>query len=167
MGQVARFDTYLDMCFLVLLFQCSEWILVIPIGSLILINISYPIYQLIKLSTLKQSFDHAMPRIERNCDICFVRENMLIATVLDSFCIDNNTEICKKPYHFGRVQAIWTLATQDGPQMLIHLLFLFLVQNEISHADTTVVMSIIVSSFAIMISVFNIVMCSQNEFDPI
>ena len=77
------------MCFFVLLYQCSEWYLVIPIGSLILINISYPIFQLIKLSTLKQSFDHAMPKIERNCDICFVRENMLIATVLDSFCIDN------------------------------------------------------------------------------
>lgn len=36
-----------------------------------------------------------------------------------------------------------------------------------SHADTTVVMSIIVSTFAIAISVFNIIMCSPNEFDPI
>lgn len=51
--------------------------------------------------------------------------------------------------------------------MLIHLLFMFLVQNDVSHADTTVVMSIIVSTFAIAISVFNIIMCSQNEFDPI
>lgn len=155
------------MCFFVLLYQCQEWYLVIPIGSLIVIYVSYPIYSLIKLWSLKQTFDHAMPRIERNCDICFVRENMLMATVLDSFCIDNHTEICKKPYHFGRVQAIWTLATQDGPQMLIHLLFMFLVQNDISHADTTVIMSIIVSSFAIGISIFNIIMCSQNEFDPI
>ena len=44
---------------------------------------------------------------------------------------------------------------------------MFLVQNDVSHADTTVVMSIIVSTFAIAISVFNIIMCTQNEFDPI
>ena len=50
--------------------------------------------------------------------------------------------------------------------MLIHLLFMFLVTNDVSHSDTTVIMSIIVSTFAIAISVFNIIMCSQNEFDP-
>ena len=37
----------------------------------------------------KTDHEYAMPRMERNCDLCFVRENMLMATVLDSFCIDN------------------------------------------------------------------------------
>ena len=73
-----------------MLFRCQSWDLVIPIGSLILIYISFPIYTLYKLSTLKQTFNHAMPKIERNCNISFIRENMLVATVLDSFCIDNN-----------------------------------------------------------------------------
>lgn len=170
MGQIARFDTYLDVCFFVLLFQCQEWYLVIPIGVLILIYVSYPIYTILNdmyTRNRKYDFNHAMPIMERNCNLCFVRENMLMATVLDSFCIDNQTVICKKPIHFGRIQAIWTLMTQDGPQMLIHLLFMFFVQNDVSHADTTVVMSIIVSSFAIGISVFNIIMCQPNEFDPV
>ena len=74
---------------------------------------------------------------------------MMLATVLDSFCIDNNTEICKKPVPFGRIMGIWTLLTQDGPQYVIHLFFLFFVHNEVSHYDTTVVMSLVVSTFAI------------------
>jgi hypothetical protein len=51
--------------------------------------------------------------------------------------------------------------------MLIHLIFLFFLDSHISHSETTVVLSLIVSTFAIHISVFNIVMCTQNEFDPI
>ena len=92
---------------------------------------------------------------------------MLLATVLDSFCIDNNIEICKKPVPFGRWQGIWTLATQDGPQYAIHLLFIFVVATEIPHSLSTVLMSLVCSSLAMPISIFNIVMCSQNEFDPI
>ena len=41
-----------------------------------------------------QSYNHTLPRIERNCRLAFIRENMLLATVLDSFCIDNNVEVC-------------------------------------------------------------------------
>lgn len=92
---------------------------------------------------------------------------MLLATVLDSFCIDNNIEICKKPVPFGRWQGIWTLATQDGPQYAIHLLFIFVVATEIPHSLSTVLMSLVCSSVAMPISIFNIIMCSQNEFDPI
>jgi hypothetical protein len=40
---------------------------------------------------------------------------MLLATVLDSFCIENNIEVCKKPIAFGRIMGIWTLLTQDAP----------------------------------------------------
>lgn len=92
---------------------------------------------------------------------------MLLATVLDSFCINNNIEICKRPVPFGRIMGIWTLATQDGPQYLIHLLFMFVIPTDISHTELTVLMSLIVSTFAMQISIFNCIMCSPNEFDPI
>lgn len=115
MGQIARFDTYLDVCFLSLLYQCQEWYLVIPIGSLIILYILYPLYKLIRLISITKSFNHTLPKIERNCDISFIRENMLLATVLDSFCIENNIEVCKKPIAFGRIMGIWTLLTQDAP----------------------------------------------------
>ena len=52
MGQIARFDTYLDVCFFSLLFQCKQWELVIPIGILILIYISFPVYTLFKLAKI-------------------------------------------------------------------------------------------------------------------
>ena len=167
MGQIARFDTYLDVCFFSLLFQCSHWDLASPIGALIILYVLYPLYSLVSLVKVSQSFKHTLPKIERNCNLCFIRENMMLATVLDSFCIDNNAEICKKPVPFGRIMGIWTLLTQDGPQYLIHLFFLFFVHNKVSHYDTTVIMSLVVSTFAIQISIFNCIMCSQNEFDPI
>ena len=115
MGQIARFDTYLDVCFWNLLYQCSEWSLAGPIGALIILYILYPLYKLVRLLKVSQSFKHTLPKIERNCNLSFIRENMMLATVLDSFCIDNNAEICKKPVPFGRIMGIWTLVTQDGP----------------------------------------------------
>lgn len=167
MGLVARFDTYLDVCFFVLLLECDQWNLYYPVGALIFLYVTYPFYSLWRLSGLTKSFKHTLPKIERNCDLSFIRENMLLATVLDSFCVDNSTEICKKAVPFGRQMGIWTLATQDGPQYLIHLLFMFVIHTEISHSETTVIMSLIVSSIAIQISIFNCIMCAQNEFDPI
>ena len=92
---------------------------------------------------------------------------MLIATVLDSFCIDNGLRLCKTVMPFGRFMGIYTLLFQDGPQMLIHIYFMIFIHNDISHSELTVVMSLIVSAFAIQISIFNIVMCGPNEFDPI
>ena len=61
---------------------------------------------------------------------------------------------------------VWTIITQDGPQYLIHLLFIFLIPSEVSHSSVTVMMSVICSTFAIAISVFNCIMCAHNEFDP-
>jgi len=52
MGQIARLDTYLDVCFLNLLLQCSVWKLVIPVGTLILIYITYPLSSIIRLMKL-------------------------------------------------------------------------------------------------------------------
>ena len=64
-----------------------------------------------RLLKIHQSFKHTLPKIERNCNLSFIRENMLIATVLDSFCISNSQDFMKKPIPFGRVSGTWTLAT--------------------------------------------------------
>jgi hypothetical protein len=109
MGQIARFDTYLDVCFFSLLFQCSQWELVIPVGIFIVLYLIYPFYTLIRVSAMNHSLKHTMPKIERNCMVSFIREQMLLATVLDSFCIDNSIEVFKKPVHFGRFMGVYTL----------------------------------------------------------
>ena len=106
MGQIARLDTFTDFMFIVILSDCKEelkfWFK-ITIFFMVL-NFIYPTYMLIKkLKMPSKKLQHTMPYMEANNFLSFVRENMLMATVLDSFCIDNQTEICKKPYHFGRV----------------------------------------------------------------
>lgn len=92
---------------------------------------------------------------------------MLIATVLDSFCVVNNNEVCSINLTMGRAMAIWTMLTQDGPQYLIHLLFIFVFHTEVSHSEITVLMSLVISTLAVGISTFNIIMCAPNEFDPV
>lgn len=92
---------------------------------------------------------------------------MLLATVLDSFCISNNIEICKrKTVTIGRAMAIWTFMTQDLPQYVIHLLFIFIIESRIDHYGLTVLMSLVISTIAVGISAFNCIMCAPNEFDP-
>ena len=61
--------------------------------------------------------------MESNCFLSFIRENMLLATVLDSFCIDNMVMICGKPLVFGKLMGGLSFFLQDLPQFVIHLLF--------------------------------------------
>lgn len=107
--------------------------------------------------------------MERNCQLAFIRENMLLATVLDSFCIDNTVNIGKKPVAFGKLMGAYTFFFQDFPQLSIHLYFLFFMHSPeavILHKHILVLVSLIVSSFAVLISLFNFVMFKQNDFDP-
>ena len=113
MGQIARFDTYLDVCFFALMFQCGYWSLAIPIAIFILAYVSYPLYSLSRLAFQKteDEMNHVLPGIERNCMIAFIRENMLAATVLDSFSIDNHFNLDGNTnMAFGRFMGIYTLA---------------------------------------------------------
>jgi hypothetical protein len=55
---------------------------------------------------------------------------MMLATIFDSFCINNFTLICGKQFVTGKIMAIHNFVLQDFPQTLIHLLFLFLVTHE-------------------------------------
>ena len=95
---------------------------------------------------------------------------MLLATVLDSFCVDNTVTLMKKPIAFGKLMGAYTFFFQDCPQLLIHLYFLFFMHDPASvilHAHWLVMVSLVVSSFAVMISLFNFAMFKQNDFDPI
>lgn len=115
MGNVARFDTYLDICFLSMIGACEEWKLFTAVCVFFVIYLIYPFYTLFKLSGMKNQpiFVHSLPTIERCGKLAFIRENMLIATVLDSFCISNNVDIpcVTKMITIGRAMAIWTFLT--------------------------------------------------------
>jgi len=89
MGQVARLDLYTDVCFLVLLYKCHMWkFATIDFISLIL-TVCYPLFMVFRLCWIDRNLQHTLPKIERNCKLCFIRENMMLATVLDSFCLTN------------------------------------------------------------------------------
>ena len=108
--------------------------------------------------------------MERNNQLAFIRENMLLATVLDSFCIDNTVTIFKKPIAFGKFMGAYTFFNQDFPQLSIHLYFLVAMHDEnslILHEHPIVLVSLVISSFAILISLFNFVMFKQNDYDPL
>jgi hypothetical protein len=84
------------------------------VAFFVCIYLIFPFYSLWKLSGIKETkeFSHALPTIERCCKLAFIRENMLLATVLDSFCISNNIEILKKKtITIGRAMGIWTFLT--------------------------------------------------------
>ena len=58
MGQVARFDTYLDMCFFSLVYQCDMWNLVTPILFFIIIMQLYPVFTMLSLCCVNHSLAH-------------------------------------------------------------------------------------------------------------
>ena len=171
MGQIARLDTFLDVCFLVMLMQCKMWNLVIPVSFFILLMLSYPLFQILRLCKVNKLLSHTQPFMERNCQLAFIRENMLLATVLDSFCIDNAVTLLNgRPIAFGKLMGAYTFFCQDAPQLSIHLYFLIFMHDEASlilHKDPLVSVSLVVSCFAIMISLFNFIMFKINDFDPI
>jgi len=170
MGQIARLDTFLDACFLVMLIQCEMWSLIVPVSIFIVLFLSYPLIQIFMLCRVDRTLAYTQPLMERNCFLAFIRESMLLATVLDSFCISNTVTICKKPIAFGKLMGAWTFFLQDFPQLTIHLYFLIFMHDEASlilHSHTLVLVSLVVSCFAIAISTFNFVMFKQNDFDPL
>lgn len=108
--------------------------------------------------------------METTCFAAFIRENMLLATVLDSFCINNSFYFLGRPLVFGKLMGFISFFTQDFPQLTIHVLFKVVIISEAQYklkTQTLLLVGMCVSSFAVLISLFNLVMCSQNEFDPL
>ena len=132
MGAIARTDTFLDICFIHILVDCWQiyepWI--IPSLSFAIINLLFPLYMLIKL--IRNDLGNALfqPNLESTCFASFIRENMLLATVLDSFCINNSFYFLGKPCVFGKLMGYISFLTQDFPQLTIHVLFKLLIFSE-------------------------------------
>lgn len=127
----------------------------------------YPIYKIFSLIKVESELLHTLPKIERNCKLSFIRENMMLAVVLDSFCITNYEYLCNKNIFFPRVMGAITLFFQDIPQLIVHMIFLFFVHTHVPHSDLTVTLSLITSVFAIMVSAFNVLVSHPNFFDPL
>lgn len=55
---------------------------------------------------------------------------MLLATVLDSFCINNSFYLAGRPVVFGKLMGFISFFTQDFPQLTIHILFKLVIISE-------------------------------------
>ena len=88
---------------------------------------------------------------------------MLLATVLDSFCINNSFYFAGRPVVFGKLMGFISFFTQDFPQLTIHVLFKIVIISKAQKklkTQTLLLVGMIMSSFAILISFFNMVMCT-------
>ena len=143
-------------------------------------NFIYPTFMLLKkLKMPAKHLQHTMPYMEANNFLSFVRENMLLATVVDSFCINNTVSFSKhankgKGIHvtYGRLMGTLTFFLQDFPQFSIHAYFkvhpyVFAYPPVHYHlkAQTLLLISMIVSGIAVCISCFNMIMCVENIFN--
>lgn len=92
-----------------------EW--VIPAGTFILLH-QLPGLFIIGSNLLSSKSDplyHSQPKIEKNAQLCLMRENMLLATVLDSVCISNYRSVCGKDIVIGKICALNNFFFQDLP----------------------------------------------------
>lgn len=113
MGTIARTDTFLDILFLHLIMNCWESFVPWVISSSIFatLNIIFPIFMLLRL--IKTNFGNSLvlPYMESACFVAFIRETMLLATVLDSFCIDNSFYFAGRPLVFGKLMGFFSFFT--------------------------------------------------------
>ena len=187
MGQIARLDTFMDFLFIVIIIWCPELKVWLGISSVFMaLNLIFPIFMLFKLAKRKKHIlEHTMPYMEDINFLSFLRENMLLATVIDSFCI-NNTKTFFKKYKsksggtgvhvvFGRLMGGLSFFLQDFPQFTLHACFkiypLVFSNYSLVHyhlkGQQLLLISMVVSGMAVLISLFNLVMCVENEFDPV
>ena len=108
MGQIARLDTFLDTCFLVLLIQCDITSLIWPVAFFCFFFLTYPLFQIFSLCKVRDDLDHTQPYMERNNQLAFIRENMLLATVFDKFCLNNTVKFFGQPICFGKLMGAYT-----------------------------------------------------------
>jgi hypothetical protein len=117
MGAIARTDTFLDILFVTIIMSCwadyQVWLY--PSLTFAVCNLVFPLTMLLRL--MKTDFGNKLyqPVLESTCFASFIRENMLLATVLDSFCINNCFYVCGKPFVFGKLMGNISFLTQDFP----------------------------------------------------
>ena len=125
MGSIARTDTFLDILFLHLIMNCWGEFVPYCVSSLTFaaINLTFPLFMLLKLLRTDKTDSLVQPFMESACFVSFIRETMLLATVLDSFCINNSFYFGNKPLVFGKLMGFFSFLTQDFPQLSIHVIF--------------------------------------------
>ena len=132
MGSIARTDTFLDILFVLLISNCWSTYLpwIIPTMTFAILNIIFPLFMLFKL--MRTDFGNSLfqPYLESTCFAAFLRETMLLATVLDSFCINNSFYLLGRPVVFGKLMGYISFFTQDFPQLTIHILFKLVIISE-------------------------------------
>ena len=83
---------------------------------------------------------------------------MLLATVLDSFCINNSFYLAGRPVVFGKLMGFISFFTQDFPQLTIHVMFKLLIlsasQKKLK-TQSLLMVGMCVSAMAVLISIFN------------
>ena len=173
----------MDFLFIIIIIDC-EWhfkYFLIPSSLFMFTNLCFPLFMLTKIAFKKKShLEHTMPYMESNNFLSFLRENMLLATVIDSFCINNCLSFWKsyknkhgqKGVHvaFGRLMGGLSFFLQDFPQFTIHACFKIFYSDPIHYKlkkEPVLLISMFVSGAAVLISLFNLVMCVENEFDPV
>ena len=161
---IARLDTFLDVLFVILIGHCYTEFMPYFVPSLFfaIVNIIFPFYMLIRLCNTKYSKAQVQPYMENCCFVSFIRENMLLATVLDSFCIDNSVSFKGKPLVFGKLMGFFSFTTQDLPQFIINVIFKFVIVSKAQKklkTEKLLVVSLVVSFLALCISIFNMIMC--------
>lgn len=113
MGSIARTDTFLDILFLHLIVNCWNEFEPWCIASLTfaVLNFIFPVIFLLRL--LKTDFGNSLvqPYLESACFVAFIRETMLLATVLDSFCINNSFYLGGRPLVFGKLVGFFSFFT--------------------------------------------------------
>ena len=97
MGQTARLDSFLDFIILLLFLANYKYYMYFAFPSLffVVVNLIFPLYMLIKLAKVDTKTS-PQPLLEATNNLAFIRENMLLATVLDSFCLNNSIPIGSK-----------------------------------------------------------------------
>jgi len=125
MGSIARTDTFLDILFLHLIMNCWDSFVPYVYSSLsfAIVNLIFPLLMLVRLLKPEVGNTLVQPYMENTCFIAFIRETMLLATVLDSFCINNSFYFGSQPVVFGKLMGFFSFLTQDFPQLSIHVIF--------------------------------------------
>jgi len=88
---------------------------------------------------------------------------MLLATVLDSFCINNSFYVRGYPLVFGKLMGFVSFFTQDFPQLTIHVLFKLVItspEQKVLKKEKLLLIGMMVSATACCISTFNMIMCT-------
>ena len=168
-GTVARIDTFLCVSFFVIVWSARAWHLIIPVGAFIFLSQIFPTVIIITNCCKQKSKNKKspIPKIETAAQLCLVRENMMLACILDSFSIDNYYTVCGTERVLGRLTQFNNFGLQDFPQTLIHVMFLYDYSTEVSHDGFTVKLSLFFSMVAAAIALLNLVMFKPNDFDPV